>query len=128
MKTLSELIRDKYPEEPTKGDTYQNGVLPGPTKLAQFRECLALAETPALYSQENVDALVRVKIFDPCGSWTWYITEWDGEDQCFGLVKGFESELGYMSLEELSQVEGGRGIGLELDMHWTPRPLSQIPR
>jgi hypothetical protein len=30
-------------------------------------------------------------------SWTWYSTEFDGEDLFFGLVVGFETELGYFN-------------------------------
>ncbi len=47
------------------------------------------------------DPMVWVKFFDPTGSWTWYATEFDGEDEFFGLVHGFVKELGYFSLDEL---------------------------
>lgn len=47
------------------GDTYQNGVQPGPKKLAQFREIMELTGTPRLYVQEakGDEALVHVKLF-----------------------------------------------------------------
>ena len=123
--SLAELV-DRV--RPGTGDEYQNGVLPGAAKLAQFRECCTLAELPPLYSQENVeDPFVRVKIFDPCGSWTWFLTEWDPEQNlAFGLVKGHEIELGYINLEELSEFAGRFKIGLELDMWWTPCRLSHV--
>ena len=84
---------------------------------------------PALYSNENTpDPIVRVKFFDPCGSWTWYATEFDGEDTFFGLVDGFEEELGYFSLSELESIRGPFGLGIERDLHFEPKPLSQCRR
>jgi len=78
-------------------------------------------------TDENVDSegetlspLFRVKLFDPCGSWTWYIQDWDGQDICFGYVEGFESEYGSFSLEELSEIEGPMHIGIEVDVYFKP--------
>ena len=83
---------------------------------------------PKLYSQENnPDPKVVVKFFDPCGSWTWYATEFDGEDTFFGFVRGFEEELGYFSLSELASVKNKLGLGIERDMHWdSDTPLSKV--
>ena len=87
-----------------------------------------LDRIPALYSQENEpDPMVHVKFFDPTGSWTWYATEFDPkEGTFFGLVKGFEEELGYFSLAELESVRGRLGLGIERDLHFTPCRLSAI--
>ncbi|MBU2802169.1 MAG: hypothetical protein RE468_08965 [Acidithiobacillus caldus] len=60
-------------------------------------------------------------------AWDWYITERDadpdglGQQQAFGLVCGFERELGYISLEEIT------AAGAELDLNWDPKPLREIP-
>jgi hypothetical protein len=35
-----------------------------------------------------------VKYFTPDSNWTWYASEFDGEDTFFGPVAGFEVELG----------------------------------
>ena len=76
---------------------------------------------------ENLDsALMRVKFFDPCGSWSWYVQDWDGEDSCFGWVKGVEPEWGYFSLTELSEIKGPLGIGIEIDVYFTPTPAKTI--
>jgi hypothetical protein len=85
---------------------------------------------PKLGSLENErDPLVPVKFFQPWGGWTWYATEYDPEDRvCFGLVDGFEQELGYFSLDELEAVRGPGGLTLERDLHWTPKPLSECRR
>lgn len=118
-KTLAELIGGK------RGWTYQNGVKPGAQKLGQFQECLKLRGVPAVGSQEGKgsETIAHVKIFDPCGSWTWYLCEWDGKLEAYGLVDGHEKELGYVNLAELATERGRMGIGMELDMHWKPRTL-----
>ena len=85
---------------------------------------------PAFYSQEHVeDCIAQVKFFCPWNQWTWYATEYNPETGVFfGLVHGFETELGYFSLEELESVKGPgifASLGIERDMHFTPRPLSE---
>ena len=87
------------------------------------------------------DGTAVVKFFDPCGSWTWYVQEGaaivDGSEVplkgidlakaedvlFFGLVDGFEKELGYFTLSELESVKGPLGIGLERDLYWTPKKV-----
>ncbi len=82
---------------------------------------------PALYSQEGTaDPLVPVKFYTPDAEWTWYAVEFDGTDTFFGLVAGHAVELGYFSLAELRAVRGPKGLPVERDLHWTPRPLSWV--
>lgn len=103
----------------------QSGITYGPRKLEIFRQACFLRGVPvcANYNTE----LARVKIFDPCGSWTWYICEWDPDNNiAYGLVKGFESERGDFSLEELSSVPGPLGIGLEVDVYWRPTLVNEL--
>jgi len=86
-----------------------------------------LAKLPPLYSQESVaDPLAQVKFFTPWSNWTWYATEFDGQDTFFGLVQGHETELGYFSLSELSGLRGPGGLRIERDIHFRPTPLSRI--
>ena len=64
---------------------------------------------PPLYANDGADdpdaVVARVKLFSPYNGWRWYITEWDAETgTCFGLVEGFETELGYFDLTELAEV------------------------
>lgn len=66
---------------------------------------------------EGDSAKVIVKFFTPDSSWTWYATEFDGEDTFFGLVCGHEAELGYFSLSEITSVRGPMGLPIERDMH-----------
>lgn len=83
---------------------------------------------PRLYSQEDKGgkAIAYVKFFTPDSSWTWWAIEFDGEDTFFGLVEGFERELGYFSLSELRSVRGNLGLPIERDLYWKPKPLEEI--
>jgi hypothetical protein len=45
----------------------------------------------------------------------------------FGLVKGFEHELGYFSLLELEEISGPFGQKIERDLHFEPTQLKNIP-
>ena len=85
---------------------------------------------PPLYAQEkNKDPMVYAKFFTPDSSWTWYATEGsqEGEDFIFfGMVRGFEQEWGYFSLNELSSVRGPLGLPIERDLYFTPKPWSEV--
>ena len=85
-------------------------------------------ELPALYANEELglDALARVKFFTPDSNWTWYASEFDGEDIFFGLVIGFETELGYFSLRELSEAHGPLGLPIERDLYFKPKSLREL--
>ena len=89
---------------------------------------------PALYSNEkarNYDSvLAPAKLFSPWSNWTWFITEWDRETgECFGLVQGFKTELGYFSLDELAEVTVFGGVpAVERDLYWKPTTLGEIRR
>ena len=64
--------------------------------LAGSRPC-----TPT--DNDNDGVLAPAKLFSPYTGWRWYITEWDPETRlCFGLVEGFETELGYFDLTDLA--------------------------
>lgn len=76
---------------------------------------------PVLYSNEKKnpeDVKIIVKFFDPMGSWTWYATEFDGDNLFFGYVRGFGNELRYFSLSELESIGKRRMIGIERDIHF----------
>ena len=87
---------------------------------------------PPLYANEKAAdqgaVVARVKLFSPYNRWTWYITEWDPESGlCFGLILGFENELGYFDLTELAEVTVfGTVPAVERDMGWKPETLGQI--
>ena len=48
---------------------------------------------------------------------------------CFGLVQGFETELGYFSLDELAEATVFGGVpAVERDLYWQPKTLGEIRR
>jgi len=71
---------------------------------------------------------VVAKFFDPTGSWAWYLMNQDPEDPDYlwGIVKGFEVEIGSFSLSELQAVRGGFGLGIERDRCFRPRPALEV--
>ena len=104
---------------------------------------------PKLYANEEIglNALAQVKFFTPSSNWTWYASEAsaamkDGtykslndvdpddpeiEDVIFfGLVDGFELELGNFSLSELESVGGGLTLPIERDRHFIPTTLKEL--
>jgi len=103
-----------------------------------------LAKTlPALYSQEtNADPMVLCKFFTPDAGWMWFAIEGspvDANGYCdtdkekvdfifFGLVSGFDIELGYFSLAELERIRGKFGLPVERDLHFQPTRLSEVKK
>ena len=82
---------------------------------------------PPLYANENLkDPEAIVKFFTPDGNFTWYAMEFDGEDLFFGFVDGYEKELGYFSLKELSSLRGAFNLPVERDMYFKPTKLSEL--
>ena len=89
---------------------------------------------PALGANGNVedydDVLAPAKLFSPYTGWRWYVTEWDAETgRCFGLVEGFETELGYFDLTELAEATVfGSVPAVERDLYWEPKTVGEIRR
>lgn len=83
---------------------------------------------PPLYENEELglDAQAQVKFFTPDSGWTWYASEFDGEDIFFGLVVGLDIELGYFSLSELEEVRGPLGLPIERDKYFQPTTLREL--
>jgi hypothetical protein len=86
------------------------------------------AKLPKLYSNEHLglEAQAQVKFFTPSSNWTWYASEFDGEDVFFGLVIGFEIELGYFTLSELEEIGGGLTLPIERDKFFEPKTLREL--
>ena len=84
---------------------------------------------PKLYSTEHQSEKKAIcKFFNPLGSWTWYVFEGeeqkDGDWLFFGLVEGFEKELGYFNLKELESLDVGLGLGIERDILFQPKAIA----
>jgi len=83
---------------------------------------------PRLHEQDSkgFDAIAYVKFFTPDSNWTWYVAEFDGKDIFFGLVDGFEKELGYFSLKELKGIRGPLGLKIERDLYFKPIKIKEL--
>ncbi len=92
---------------------------------------------PPLYAQDGKggDATVYIKYFCPDFSWTWYVLEGSPvlnengveiDFEFFGLVDGFEKELGYFRLSDLKSFRGKLGLPIERDLYFSPKPLKEI--
>jgi hypothetical protein len=76
---------------------------------------------------QGMDAIAQVKFFTPDSFWTWYAVEYNPECKLFyGLVDGFEKEVGYWGLEELEIIKGPFGMKIERDRYFTPTPLNAL--
>jgi hypothetical protein len=88
------------------------------------------SKMPPLYAQDGMgDKAVAFGHWFSCwNGWDWYATEYDPDTQeCFGLVRGFATELGYFSLYEFEELNKQRGFELvERDIYWSPKTIGEI--
>jgi len=86
---------------------------------------------PGMRGQRNQeDPVAYVKIFDPSGRYTFYGTEYSKTERefygfCISALGPDCSEWGYSSLTEMEGVKNRFGLGLERDLHFEPKPMSQ---
>lgn len=67
------------------------------------------------------------KLFTPWSNWTWYVAEANFETgEAFGLVEGFERELGYFDLNEIQEIRGPGGLRIERDMWFSPKSYNDL--
>ena len=72
-----------------------------------------------------------LKLFDPTGSSTWYLSELNPDDNiAYGLCDlGVGcAELGYVSLDELSTLKVKMGLGIERDLYFTPKTFDELQK
>lgn len=95
------------------------------------------AQLPSLYANEEKaldDVIVVVKLFNPFGVGTWYVTEYDPAERIafgyatYGDVNDPCAEWGYISIDELESTPAfilGRSYpdiqGVERDEHFLPK-------
>jgi len=82
-------------------------------------------------SQEEVkDPIVIAKFFNAGGAGTWWATEYNAKDKIFfGYVSIFGDhcdEWGYFPLEELQNLKGAMGLGIERDLYCGEKPISEF--
>lgn len=76
--------------------------------------------------------MVIAKIFNPYGSWTWYLLnanpdEAEDPDYLWAIVKGYEIEIGSVSLKELESVRVPPfDMLLERDLYFKPLSAREV--
>ena len=75
----------------------------------------------------DMEQMVVAKYFG--GSWTWYLMNLDPNDNnyAWGIVKGFETELGSFNMDELKSVKiPPFGLGIERDLYFEPMKAKDV--
>ena len=69
----------------------------------------------------------EVKLFNPCGVGTWYLSELNPDTNvAFGLCELHEKELGYVSIDELKEIELPFFLKIERDLYFQPTHFSEL--
>ena len=84
---------------------------------------------PRLYEQDGAeDPTVYAHYFSYTNGWDWWLLEFDGTDEAFGLGERL-GELGYFSIKEMEELNRQMGFAaVERDEHFSPKPLSAVRR
>ena len=92
------------------------------------KEISKLAQAQYALGSDLETQKVVAKFFDPTSQWTWYLMNIDPEDPdyCWGIVRGFDVEIGSFSLSELQATRLRAGLGIERDLHFTPRNALEV--
>ena len=71
---------------------------------------------------------IVAKFFDPTSNWTWYIMNQDPNDTDYlwGIVDGYDVEMGSISLSELKSSRGKFGLGIERDLHFPEMTAQEV--
>ena len=96
-------------------------------KRPAYRYIRESDKMPPLGGNDGDDiGMARVKLFNPTGAGTWYLSEYDAKTRtAFGRVDGQFDEYGYIDMAELVAFRGQFGLPIERDLHWTPRLLAE---
>jgi len=80
-------------------------------------------------SQESSkDPIIIAKLFNPVGAATWYLTEYDPQNQiAFGYVTGLaHDEWGYVWIPELEDIQLPMGMTIERDIYFSEEVFSKV--
>lgn len=75
------------------------------------------------------DPLVLAHFFNPGGRGDWFAIKLWRNGLMYGYVSIFgdwNDELGDFSMDELAEYKGMFGLGIERDLHWEPKHLSEV--
>jgi hypothetical protein len=79
------------------------------------------------YYVEHANSRAQVlEVYESFSGWYWFITEKTDKDEYFGLVRGFETEWGYVDMIELRGLMGQGVIWKVPEMNWSACPLIKM--
>ncbi len=115
-----------------KSTVSQNGRFPYGNQ-PDYREFLMPSDLEKAFwehLEENTgsaDPLIVAKYFNPVGAQTWYISEYDPQEEIlFGFVTGMPfPEWGTISLREFIELQLPLGMKIERDLYYTPQRFSE---
>jgi hypothetical protein len=132
METYFVPAVDSYTVEPV--DT-QKKLKPGNNKIMKLLTKELEQRFKEVGSQEKEkDPIIVAKFFDPTGPATWFATEYEpAEKMFFGYVTLYglgspEDEFGMFGLEELEKLQCRFGLGVERDLHFGEKKLSEVKK
>lgn len=76
----------------------------------------------------DMSQIIVAKFFSPTSNWTWYLMNQDptDTDYLWGIVEGFEVEMGSFSLSELENTVLPLGLKIERDLYFKPITAEEI--
>ena len=78
-------------------------------------------------NKANKNIKIVMKLFNPCGSQTWYLYEKESDDIYWGFVNLGDpemAEVGTVSMLELMNLKLPLGLHIERDMYFKPLSIS----
>lgn len=76
--------------------------------------------------EQGPAAQAQVKYFSVDAGWTWYASGFDGENVFYGMVVGYEIEMGPFFLSELQETRGPWGLKIERDLYFEKKTLQEL--
>lgn len=70
--------------------------------------------------------IAYVKLFNPTGAGTWYLSELYDDDTAYGVSEITDKELGYIPMNELRALKLPFGLTIERDKWFKPTRFSEI--
>ena len=72
----------------------------------------------------DMEQMVVAKYFDAMGDWKWFLMNMgEDEDYCWGIVKGFEVEMGSFLLSDLKEA---LGLRFQRDLYFEPMKAKDV--
>ena len=76
---------------------------------------------------EQLDLYAEVKLFNPVGIGTWWLSQLDPETNvAFGIAEIHEKEYGYVPLDELKTQKLPLGLSIERDLYFERTRLKDL--